>query len=758
GRKAIVYFSDSVQVEQCSSDQLRSAIGSANRAGVVLYTVNVGGLSEAAEKKASSILDANAATADAPAGAAPEAAKPAAQSLGFTFIQLEADTGSRLPLKDLAEATGGLYIRRSSEVALSTGKIAEDLASYYEVAYPAPSGDRGGQFRVVSLRVSRPQTHLQSRSGYFALPADSGPDTPPFEVPLLKALSAPERTETIPFRIDTLHLGQGQGKARAEAVLELPLGGIYCKLDPALGLCDMHFSVLLLVKDASGQILQKFSQDVPDQMATEGIESATNGVYTLDRSLSLPPGEYRLEAAVLDRQANKLSSKSTAFTLSVGPDLAVCDLFLVRTLEPLWSLGDADDPLRYQDGRVVPLLIPVWRGADRDVQAFLLVSPDTRVAVPPRVIVEVERDGKVLERPVIKVLERRPGGPIPVSAMLKRTLLQPGHYQLTVRLTQGKESQERKLNFEVVTPPAPIIAALPADAAKAGASGEGVAALLAVKLIEGAAKPEDAELERILTAARERANDYRDNLPNFVCTRTTTKFSKKKDADWSAAASATDLLQYVEGEEHTQMLTSRQVANMPSVMKKLDLFGELGGVLGLVFNEAHHARIEWKGMSELKGARVHVFEYRVERKNSGYLLSLGEQASQFLAAYQGTFMIDANTMAIRRVVVEAIELPKNFPIQQSAIAVDYDFVRIGAKRYLVPQHSTWVYLGTNSRQPMKSDRAFQNYRKYTASSGIKYMGEAGGVAPRPAAAGNTGAAPGHPEEAAGHKDAGAGHP
>ena len=445
----------------------------------------------------------------------------------------------------------------------------------------------------------------------------------------------------------------------------------------------------------------------------------------------------------------------------MAPDLAVCDLFLVRTLEPLWSAGDADDPLRYQDGRVVPLLIPVWRGADRDVQTFLLVAPDTRVAVPPRVIVEVQKDGHMVERPAIKVLERRPGGPIPVSAMLKRSLLQPGHYQLMVRLTQGKETQERKLNFEVVTPPAPIIAALPADATKAGASADGVASLLAAKLIEGAPKPEEAELQRILTAARVRANDYRDNLPNFVCTRTTTKFSKKKDAEWAPAASATDLLQYVEGEERTQTLTSRQVANMPSIMKKLDLFGELGGVLGLVFNEAHNTRIEWKGISELKGARVHVFEYRVERKNSGYLLSLGEQGSQFLAAYQGTFLIDANTMAIRRVVVEAVELPKNFPIQQSAIAVDYDYVRIGAKKYLVPQHSTWVYLGTNSRQPMKSDRAFQNYRKYSTSSGIKYMGEAGGAAGRPAeapGAGHAGGAPAHPEEAAGHKDQGAGHP
>jgi len=188
-----------------------------------------------------------------------------------------------------AESTGGLYIRRSVDLGPSVGKIADDLATYYEVAYPSPLHERNGQFRTVSLRVSRPQTRLQSRSGYFALPAEAGPDTAPFEVPLLKVLSRPERTETIPFRIDILHLGQAQGKARGEAVLELPLGGIDCKKDPALGVCDMHYSVLAMIKGAGGQVLEEFSQDVPDQMASEGMESASNSVYTLDRSFVLPP-------------------------------------------------------------------------------------------------------------------------------------------------------------------------------------------------------------------------------------------------------------------------------------------------------------------------------------------------------------------------------------------------------------------------------------------------------------------------------------
>ncbi len=733
GRKAIIYFSDGVQAEACPPDQLRTAIGSANRAGVVLYTANVGGLSEAAEKKASSILEATAPVADSKAN--PPAADPAATAakqagattLQFTFIQLDADLASRTPLRSLAESTGGFYIRRASELGSSAGKIADDLTSYYEVTYPAPQQERNGQFRPVSIRVSRPQTRLQFRSGYFALPAGAPLDAPAYEVPLIKALNAPERTETIPFRIDVLHLGPSMGKARGEAVLELPLSAIECKVDPALGLCDMHFSMVAWIKDAQGQVLQRFSQDVSDQLAAEGgAESARNGTYTFQRSFILPPGEYRLEAAVLDRVANKLSSKTSSVTLSASSDLAVSDLFLVRTVEPLWSKADAEDPLRYQDGRVVPVLIPVWRGADRDVQSYFLVTTDPKIATPPRVLVEVQKDGKVLERPAIKVVDRRPGAPIPVTAMLKRSLLDPGHYQLVVKLTQGKNSVERKLNFEVVTKPAPIIPdAVIADAAKAGGEAGAIAAMLDVKLIEGIPKPEDEEVQRIIASAREKTADYRSALPDFICTRTTTKFSGKKDTrDWTPALSATDLMQYVEGEEKTQTLTSKQVANMPSIMRKLDLVGELGGALSLVFNPDHAAQIDWKGMAEVKGVRVHVFQYRVERKNSGYRLSLGEMASQPLTAYRGIVLIDAGTLAVRRVVVEAVDIPKDFPIRQSAFSVDYDFVRIGGKRFLVPQHSTWVYLGNNQR-PMMSDRVFQNYRKYTTTSGIKYMGEAG---------------------------------
>lgn len=723
GRKAIVYFSDGAQLEACPPEQLRSAIGSANRASVMLYTLNIGGLSQAAEKKASSILDSSAPAGDGQPAAAAPAAKPA-DSLKFTFIQLDADTGPRIPLRDLAESTGGLYIRRSGELSTAVGKIVDDLTTYYEASYVSPVQEPNGQFRPVSVRVSRAQTYLQSRSGYFALP--EGLDTAPFEVPLLKALGRPERAETIPFQTDVVHLGGTAAKARGEVVLELPLAGIDCKADPALGLCDMHFSVLVLIKNAQGQVLQKFSQDVPDQMASEGVESVRGGAYSFQRSFVLPSGDYHLEAAVMDRQVNKVSSKNTSFSLSVTQDLAVCDLFLVRGLAPLESRPDPEDPLRYQDGRVMPLLIPVWRGADRDVQVFFLVAPDAKIATAPRVVVEVERDNRLVERPAIKVVDRRPGAPIPVTAMLKRSLLEPGHYKLLVKVTQGKESLEKKINFEVLTRPAPVIPEQPlADASKGGAAVDGVAELVDVKLIEGVQKPDDADLKRIIAAARERAADYRSALPDFVCTRTTTKSTKRKGpGEWAPGIATTDLLQYVEGAEKTQTLTTKQVANVPAVMKKVELSGELGGVLSLVFNEDHAADIQWQGMADFKGGRVHVLQYQVARKNSGYLLSLGETGSQVLAAYRGVVLIDANTMTIRRVVVEAIELPKNFPIQQSAISVDYDYVRIAGKRYLVPQRATWVYVGSNSRQPMKTDRVFQNYRKYTTTSGIKYMGEA----------------------------------
>ncbi len=737
GRKAIVYFSDGVQLGSALPEQLRAIAGSANRAGVVIFTVNTAGLSSSLEKKESLILDSSDGH---PAPAA--AAKSGADSLPFTFIQLDSELGPPVPLKDLAESTGGFYIRRLGDLEPSARKIADDLTTYYEAAYAAPNEDANGQFRRRSVRVSRPHVRVQSGNGYFDVPADAGVDTAPFEVPMLKALGSPQRTLTIPFQADVLHLGQVDGKARGEVVLEMPLSGVDCRADASSVLCETHFSVLALVKDAKGQVVRTFSQDVSDQMESEALGAGRDNAYTFQRSFALPPGDYRLDAAVFDRQANKLSSRSTSFSLSLAPELSLCDLFLVTGLEPLEPKSDPDDQLRYQDGRVVPLLIPVWKWADRDVQAFFLVAPDAKIATPPHVALEVERDKRVVARPAVKLLDHRPGSPIPASVMLKRESLEKGHYQLLVKVTQGKESLERELNFEVLTPPA--LGQPAADAAKAGVAAEGAGALrqaaaaakaggaaeapealLNVKLLPGSQKPDPAEVKRILAVARERAADYRSALPDFVCTRTTTMFWKKKGAaQWVPAMIDTDLLQYVGGSEKAEPLTAREVANVPGSMKKLALRGEFGGLLGAVFNESNAAQIEWQGMAEVKGIRVHVFQYQVSRQHSAYMLSPGgDQGTHMVAAYRGLVLIDANTLDTRRVVVEAVDLPPNFPIHQSAIAVDYDHVRIADKRYLVPQRATWMYLQA-SRQPVRWDRVFQNYRKYATSSDIKYMGEA----------------------------------
>ena len=404
-------------------------IASANQSRVSIYAVNAGGLAGAAEKKPG-------------ADSQPAPAQP--DQTHVLFLQLQTGASAPSPLQQLAEATGGFYIRRSDDLPASVRKIAEDLTTYYEVAYSPRVQDYDGRFRAVSVKVNRPQTRLQSRQGYFSLPPQAGMELAPFEVPLFKALGAAEKAETIPFRGEVLRFGPAEGKARAALVMEIPLSNLTCREDPATLLCDLRFSVLAVVKGPDGSILQKFSQEVSQQAATE---PPRQGIFTFQRHFVLDAGEYRVETVLRDHQANKVSWKAIPFSLTAAADLSVSDAALVRGLESLKFSGDGEDPLLYQGLQVVPHLGLQWNRSDRDLPVFFIISPDPRISAQPKLLLELSRAKRVVAKPQAQLPDLRPGAPIPLVVYLKKAQLEPGSYQLLAKVTQGEIVVRAKTRF-----------------------------------------------------------------------------------------------------------------------------------------------------------------------------------------------------------------------------------------------------------------------------------------------------------------------
>ena len=131
-------------------------------------------------------------------------------------------------------------------------RIATDIGSYYEAAYVPVSQEFDGKFRKISVKVTRPDVTVQSRSGYFALPPGEGSAMLPFEMPLLTALTVEPPPHAFDYQASALQFQDKPGGPRAVLLFEVPLQGMTFQADKKKKTYKLRFSLLALVKDAEG--------------------------------------------------------------------------------------------------------------------------------------------------------------------------------------------------------------------------------------------------------------------------------------------------------------------------------------------------------------------------------------------------------------------------------------------------------------------------------------------------------------------------
>ena len=698
GRKTILYFSDGIDVTTTTPEQLRAMIGSANRAGVSIYALDVSGLTRTAQ-----IAAFGPATPDNLRTPASAAATEDAEA-GNTEAPAPNSTAQedRLPsLRRLAESTGGTYIDQWTNFNAHIERVLEDMTAYYEVTYVPAREEFDGRFRPVTVRTTRRHAVVQARAGYFALPAGAGPDVRPFEVPLLKALSNPERTETLPFRGQVLRFGWTGETAQAELVVEVPMRNFACADgagDMNGRICKTHFSVLALVKDKNGQVVEKFSHDRPSLTASDKDAGQAN-YYTLQRPFEIAAGEYRMDVAVADRVSGKLSSKTIPFTVAARPQgVALSDVSLVRRLEPESIETRGGDPLEYQKSAVVPDLTAEYQPGGRNIPVFVRVYPDRSSREKPQLELLLMRENEAIATMLGRLPEGPPGAALPFMTSMKGSALLAGDYRLRVKATQDGRTYEQVVSFAV--------------------TGNGVARAAAPEAIfedgpevlRNAQRPDDAEIKRVLDGVRQRALEYKNDLTNFACIEVTRRSADPTGAgEYKPKDVITEVLQFIDGQENTQLLEVNGTPAKEVAKTGARVTGEFGALLGLVFSGRAAAQIEWKDVTDWKGTRVNVFEYQVPRARSMYIVTTDRASIN--VAYKGLVYIDTTALAVRRITLEAVDLPPTCAYHKAEIAVDYDWVRIAGHDYLLPQTTT-LYTASGKHHLEKTEKEFRDFRRY----------------------------------------------
>jgi hypothetical protein len=143
--------------------------------------------------------------------------------------------------------------------------------------------------------------------------------------------------------------------------------------------------------------------------------------------------------------------------------------------------------------------------------------------------------------------------------------------------------------------------------------------------------------------------------------------------------------------------------------------GEFGDLLNLVFQPSSKAEFHWKETDALAHGTVQVFEYRVASKNNS--MRLTDDRKQVNAGFHGLAYIDSATMGIRRITMEADDLPPDFSIHSASIAIDYDYVTVGAHDYLMPMSGS-IRLKRGRHEVDLNQVVFQDYRRYASKTKI----------------------------------------
>ena len=242
--------------------------------------------------------------------------------------------------------------------------------------------------------------------------------------------------------------------------------------------------------------------------------------------------------------------------------------------------------------------------------------------------------------------------------------------------------------------------------------------------------PSAEEQAQVLHEVREYALSYSENLPDFICTEVTRRYgalppgtrgwgSAGDDPRWQALDTLTKRLSYFnQREEYKTILhNSTPVSEQTKSVGGAESFGDFGTMLREIFEPSTEARFEWDHWGTLRGQRVMEFGFRVNQERSQYSIVV-DNSRHIIVGYKGTIAVDPTTHAIMRIVVEAENIPSDFPVKSTKDILDYEYQDISGQTFLLPLKSTMT--GNMGDYLSKNDKEFRIYRKYSADAVIKY--------------------------------------
>jgi len=265
----------------------------------------------------------------------------------------------------------------------------------------------------------------------------------------------------------------------------------------------------------------------------------------------------------------------------------------------------------------------------------------------------------------------------------------------------------------VTRPPAPPVVG-PASTSDGYSSSNGPG-----RNIPGYTRPGDP----IINSARDAAFEFTDTLPNYVVKQFTTRYqtdtARGNRTSWQALDVVTADVVAENGKESYKNILVNGKPPRDAIEKTGSWStGEFATVLQGILAPQTDADFHNKRSTTIVNRAAWKYDYSVEQPNS--MWHVYASAESYIPGYTGTIWIDKENSRVLRIEMAAVNMPRSFALDDVESAVDYDYVMIGDKKYLLPVHSEALSCVRGTAECTRNVIDFRNYKKFSADTSITF--------------------------------------
>jgi hypothetical protein len=253
------------------------------------------------------------------------------------------------------------------------------------------------------------------------------------------------------------------------------------------------------------------------------------------------------------------------------------------------------------------------------------------------------------------------------------------------------------------------------------AAREALVAQAQEKIVQVPPPLDEKGQKELIEKARERALEYTQHLPSFICLQVTTRYGNLQGREQRSKLDTINTRLSFDADHHEDYKVIS--VNEKMVDKKMTELGgavstgEFGSLLQGVFDPVTHTKFEWLRQAGLRGHAMEVYGYNVRKEYSRWQLDYNHQQHTF-PAFRGLVWVDRETAQVLRLSMSAVEIEKDFPIKSADDTLDYDWATISGYSFLLPQHALMQL--SDGSVVMDNEIQFRMYRKYTTDTSIKF--------------------------------------